>query len=181
MGEYSRQPVKGLQFDLLDLAPEGKTLSGDLDCSEFDLSDLPRRTFTTPIHYELKLTPINGGHDLLVQGSLASQLTAVCDRCDEPFAWNLFIESVCHEYEDAFGTTVDLTDDLREDILVAIPQHFLCDEECRGLCPHCGQNLNQGTCDCEDSEAESDGSPIEEDNTADNNSPWGQLDQLHLS
>ena len=173
MGEYSRQPVKGLQFDLLDLAPEGKTLSGDLDCAEFDLDDLPRRTFTSPIHYQLRLTPINGGHDLLVQGNLSSQLTVVCDRCDEPFAWELFTDEVCHEYENAFGTTIDLTDDLREDILMTIPQQFLCNEECQGLCPTCGKNLNQGPCDCDDT-VEASGEVPNETN------PWSQLDQLPL-
>ncbi|MBO4620621.1 MAG: DUF177 domain-containing protein [Victivallales bacterium] len=179
MGEYSRQPVKGLQFDLLDLAPEGKTLEGDLECAEFDLDNLIRRTFTAPIHYQLKLTPINGGHDLLVQGNLSSQLTVVCDRCDESFDWELYTNDVCHEIEDAFGTTVDLTDDLREDILMALPQQFLCSEECKGLCPNCGKNLNHGSCDCDNTaETQEEASPNEKSSEA---SPWSQLDQLNLS
>ena len=175
MGEYSRQPVKGLQFDLLDLAPEGKTLEGDLECAEFDLDDLPRRTFTAPIHYQLKLTPINGAQDLLVQGTLSSSLTVVCDRCDEEFGWELFTEEVCHEYEHAFGTTVDLTDDLREDILISIPQQFLCREDCQGLCPHCGKNLNSGPCDCPETSEEAFEAIPEDEN------PWSGLDHLKLS
>lgn len=179
MGEYSRKPVKGLQFDLVDLAPEGKTLEGDLDCAEFDLDNLLRRTFTAPIHYWLKLTPINGGHDLLVQGKLNSQLTVVCDRCDEPFDWQLSTDAVCHEYEDAFHSTLDLTDDLREDLLVAIPQHFLCNEECLGLCMQCGKNLNEGPCDCQPLPEETDDQATDEASA--DASPWSQLDHLHLS
>lgn len=178
MGEYSRQPVKGLQFDLLDLAPEGKVLEGDLDCAEFDLDDLPRRTFTAPIHYKLKLTPFNASKDLLVQGSLSSSLNVVCDRCDEEFSWSFSIDEVCHEYENAFGTTVDLTDDLREDILISLPQHFLCQDDCQGLCPHCGKNLNEGPCDCEESSTEDD-EPSGAEAEGDDN-PWHALDDLNL-
>lgn len=166
--------MKGLQFDLLDLAPEGKTLEGDLECAEFDLNELLRRTFTAPIHYQLKLTPINGGHDLLVQGTLSSRLTVICDRCDEPFDWKLTVPEICHEYENAFGTTVDLTDDLREDILISFPQQFLCREDCQGLCPQCGKNLNLGPCDCpETTEDSAEEFPAEE-------SPWSGLDRLRL-
>ena len=180
MCPYSRQPVKGLQFDLLDLAPEGKTISGELPCEEFDLDDLPRRTFTEPIRYHLKLTPINAGHDLLVQGCLDSSLLVVCDRCDEEFPWRLECTDVCHEYENAFGTTVDLTDDLREDLLLAIPQHFLCREDCLGLCPACGQNLNRGACDCPLPDEEENDEPIST-NASDPASPWHRLDGLKLS
>ena len=178
MGEYSRQPVKGLQFDLLDLAPEGKVLEGDLACAEFDLDDLPRRTFVAPIHYKLKLTPINGAQDLLVQGALSASLTVVCDRCDEEFEWKLSTDEVCHEYEHAFGTTVDLTDDLREDILMSIPQQFLCREDCQGLCPHCGKNLNEGPCACEESSQDDEQVASA---AAEADSPWQRLDSLNLS
>ena len=176
MCAYSHQPVKGLQFDLLDLPPEGKQVEGELPCEEFDLHGLLRRTFTEPIHYKLKFSPINGGHDLLVQGTINSALNVICDRCDEEFPWQLECTDVCHEYENAFGTTVDLTDDLREDILVALPQHFLCTEECRGLCPTCGQNLNHGSCDCPPPEDEAEPPEV-----SDQASPWSQLDHLKLS
>ena len=37
---------------------------------------------------------------------------------------------------------------LREQILLAVPLRVLCIEECKGLCPHCGKNLNEGQCSC---------------------------------
>ncbi|MGB9620030.1 MAG: YceD family protein, partial [Armatimonadota bacterium] len=42
----------------------------------------------------------------------------------------------------------DLTELLRQSILVAVPIKPLCSEECRGLCVHCGKNLNDGPCNC---------------------------------
>jgi uncharacterized protein len=46
------------------------------------------------------------------------------------------------------GHTLDLAPTLREQILLALPMDALCGEACKGLCPHCGQNLNEATCDC---------------------------------
>jgi len=43
---------------------------------------------------------------------------------------------------------IDLTEAVRQYTLMAIPIKPLCNEECAGLCPHCGHNLNQGPCGC---------------------------------
>ncbi|MFL5313105.1 MAG: YceD family protein [Myxococcales bacterium] len=47
------------------------------------------------------------------------------------------------------GKTIDLAPALREQILLAVPPSPLCDEECKGLCPTCGKDLNAGDCGCE--------------------------------
>ena len=46
------------------------------------------------------------------------------------------------------GEGLLLEDILREQLLLEVPIKVVCREECQGLCPHCGQNRNQGTCDC---------------------------------
>jgi uncharacterized protein len=43
---------------------------------------------------------------------------------------------------------LDLTELLRQNIAVAVPIKTLCSEECKGLCPRCGKDLNQGPCGC---------------------------------
>lgn len=43
---------------------------------------------------------------------------------------------------------IDLNELLREQFYLALPMKPLCREDCRGLCPQCGTNLNTGTCDC---------------------------------
>jgi uncharacterized protein len=43
---------------------------------------------------------------------------------------------------------IDLNELLREQFYLALPMKPLCREECRGLCPQCGTNLNTGSCDC---------------------------------
>jgi len=41
-----------------------------------------------------------------------------------------------------------LSEVLRQDVLVAVPMHPICREDCAGLCSTCGQNLNEGSCNC---------------------------------
>jgi uncharacterized protein len=47
------------------------------------------------------------------------------------------------------GEGVLLEDVLREQVLLALPLKSVCRESCKGMCPHCGRNLNQGECGCE--------------------------------
>jgi uncharacterized protein len=46
------------------------------------------------------------------------------------------------------GKTIDLDPIVREQVLLALPMHAVCREDCQGLCGMCGQNLNEGSCDC---------------------------------
>ena len=46
------------------------------------------------------------------------------------------------------GSGLLLEDALREQVLLAVPLKVICREDCKGLCPHCGQNLNLGECSC---------------------------------
>ncbi len=48
-------------------------------------------------------------------------------------------------YEEEY---IDLSEDISENHLLEVPVRILCSEDCKGLCPHCGQNLNKGKCDC---------------------------------
>jgi uncharacterized protein len=46
------------------------------------------------------------------------------------------------------GEGLELEDALREQVLLAVPLKAVCRPECKGLCPQCGQNLNEGSCSC---------------------------------
>ena len=53
------------------------------------------------------------------------------------------------------STHVDLGEDVRQFLILGMPQKMLCREDCAGLCPTCGSNLNLGKCDCKNDETES--------------------------
>lgn len=162
-----------LIFDLVDLPFGGKDLSGEISPEDLGLKNEERLVFTDSVKYKLHLAPVNSGNDLLVVGTVDADIQFVCDRCDGNAQRHLANLEVCHEYENAFGTTLNLTDDIREDILFALPQHFLCKDDCKGFCLRCGQNLNLGSCDCEDE----DDIPPEENGGG---SPWDCLDNLKI-
>lgn len=46
------------------------------------------------------------------------------------------------------GYTIDLTEIVRNNILISLPIRFLCDEDCKGICPTCGADLNEESCKC---------------------------------
>jgi len=50
------------------------------------------------------------------------------------------------------GDELDLSDLVREQILLSLPEQAFCREDCHGLCPVCGKDLNEGDCECENDE-----------------------------
>lgn len=54
------------------------------------------------------------------------------------------------DYIETPDFTLELDDILLSDIILSYPQKFLCREDCKGLCQHCGKNLNEGDCGCEE-------------------------------
>jgi len=87
---------------------------------------------------------------------------STCDRCLELFSNTLQIgleEMFFHppskalnptDYKIAEDGTMNLVEPIREQMLMAIPIQALCRPDCKGLCSLCGQNLNEGECDCQD-------------------------------
>jgi uncharacterized protein len=111
---------------------------------ELPVAELELETADELIHlgedlsYDLQVQKLEKG--ILVQGSL--QLTVQCDcaRCLKPFGHTLVLDPwACHlalegeEKAAVVNDCVDLTPYIREDILLAFPQHPLCEPECKGL------------------------------------------------
>jgi uncharacterized protein len=108
-----------------------------------------------------------GGDDVFLRGSLRGVLETTCSRCLEKAREKIDIplavtfsprsdETIDEDEEDdedtdvAFfdGDEIDLSDEIRDQILLAFPIKPLCQDDCAGLCPVCGGNRNQVPCDC---------------------------------
>ena len=70
-------------------------------------------------------------------------------------------------------SVIDISDILRERLLLNLPMAVLCKEDCKGLCPKCGKNLNFGKCDCVFDE--------EEDEPQDSNNPFAILKDFNTN
>lgn len=109
--------------------------------------------------------------DIRIVGSFSAKLEISCARCLEPVvrdvnrsfdllyrpqgvdasgAEELSVTQAEAEIGYYSGDGVMLEDVLREQVLLALPIKTVCDDTCRGLCPHCGLNLNTGTCSCKE-------------------------------
>ncbi len=161
----SGQVVAGL-FDLLpELEQMAPAVGGRQEPSVQPKTE-DERAVEPVLTGSVRLMHTQGG--VLVQGRLHAQAALSCSRCLEPVAVPLEVE-----LEESFTPTIDiltgrpvqneeedralwiddrhllnLSEVLRQDVLLALPMHVLCREECRGLCPGCGQKLNQGSCGC---------------------------------
>lgn len=95
------------------------------------------------------------------QGTLTTRLAFDCRRClasvtvdvDVPVG-ALFTEDETAEDASTYvivrdGTDLDLGPMVREELALAAPGYVTCRESCKGLCAHCGKNLNEGPCSCE--------------------------------
>ena len=102
------------------------------------------------------------GKKLVITGQADVTLNIPCDRClkevEVPFSLD-FEKHVNLEAEDdkesdetnyIDGYNLDVDKLLYNEILIGWPMKVLCSEDCKGICSVCGQNLNEGTCDCED-------------------------------
>lgn len=125
-----------------------------------------------PVHGDLKLTRIN--QQVLVQGKLILDVPLVCGRCLKTYTCTIPID-IEEEYYPTIDINtgaklpppeesgsfiidehhiLDLTEAIRQYKVMALPMKPLCQEECAGICPICGKNLNEGPCDCPSNEVD---------------------------
>src|SRR5688572_24551777 len=127
--------------NLRHLENKNVELEGELTPKELGFENLDEVVKANePLQYELEVE--QNGANLLVQGALETTLDCECVRCLKPFKHELRLEPyalmVPLEGEDKAhvdNDLVDLTPYLREDTLLAFPQHPLCEAECDRLPP----------------------------------------------
>lgn len=106
------------------------------------------------IHYDLFAQVL--GTELVVRGSLEEDFAAVCSRCAKNFTFTSEVRDYTASFEvDEKTQFVDLTEDLRQSIILALPTYPVCRQDCKGLCPVCGKDLNEGPCHCKTAVADS--------------------------
>lgn len=123
-------------------------------------------TFPGPVHAELRIT--RNEDEFLLDAELSSPAELECGRCLTWYpatvetSFRGFVRrgegpSAHRNFEDQIdeggviyhtGRYLDIGEAVREALLLAVPMRPLCREDCRGLCPGCGADLNRETCSC---------------------------------
>ena len=177
---------KSLQISIKTIPETGKDMSLDLGQEWFEhwREEDPGLEFSqAAIRGTVNLS--KHAHDILVRGRLEGEVGLSCGRCLEPFTasvetdFDLLLvpaplgegaeeeELSAQELDVDFytGETVDLEAIIREQIILMVPLKPLCREDCQGLCPTCGTNLNLESCSCQ---------------TGKSDSPFAQLAKLKI-
>lgn len=136
------QQEQTMKVNLSEIPEEGLTVSEEMDPVKLNL-DTPELKFVTPV--KVTATFQRERQTVLVEVGASGQLEEICGRCLKPYAESY--DSRFHlDYPVKEELVLDVTDDIRQEILLSYPVRFLCREDCRGLCSRCGTNLNEGGC-----------------------------------
>ena len=149
---------------LIDLSDIIKDYGGRLIISEsFEMQDThflgENFTFKAPLQFDGFI--LNNTKSLELKATVKGEAEVHCARCGKPMTVSVeFPVSEILVREDAeftededvlvySGNSIELSEAITNSFLMNVSGKYLCSEDCKGLCPHCGVNLNEETCNCD--------------------------------
>ena len=155
-----------MRIELEKLEEDGGRFSRTYESDELSLDDAELRLIEPA---EIRGRVRRKGEEVELRGELEGKVAATCDRCLQPVEIPVrsefrerFVPAVSwatepqHELQEEDlnlavfdGEAIELDDLVREELLLAMPAHVLCREDCKGLCPVCGIDRNLSSCQCE--------------------------------
>lgn len=127
------------------ISSEGLELSQTYDPKEWDMGRYDLEV-TAPIKAVVFVT--KQGDDLFARVRVISCFKLECVRCLKRFEISVE-EKLDLDYNVKGKTNLDITADIRQEMIMRYPMKPLCNELCQGLCPICGKDLNEGKCNCQ--------------------------------
>ena len=157
-------------FHVRDLETRARQFDVELKPGEIDSLD-PKLRQAGPLRAAGTVDLVTGAlGEIRVKGRVWAAMEADCDRCLEAASFpvdstfELYYRPVTEDYGEEAGIDqseaemgfyegngLELNEVLREFVLLALPMQRLCREDCKGLCPVCGQSKNQQECGCRSS------------------------------
>jgi len=157
----------GIWIDIEDIGDSGLDIEYIKDPSFFDFKG---KDFKIVKDVTIKGTINRFDNDIYLNGRVSTTLEYICSRC-----LNIFTEEIGTEFSAEYlpesegitkeeveliasdlnsyyykGEGIDILPPIIDQILLSISLKPLCNENCKGLCPHCGQNLNIAKCSCKE-------------------------------
>lgn len=114
-----------MKIDVREIPEEGICLRGETTQDIFELGDDLIKPAGT-LRYDLHASVVSGA--LLVRGALATEFQATCVRCLEPMRLQIRLENCVFHLPISTQGTIDLTESVREDILLALPVYPHCED-----------------------------------------------------
>jgi len=153
-----------MKIHILQIPADGKHIEGEDPNTILDLHEKELRP-VGPVHYSLDVGLSDGG--LWATGEVGVDIELQCVKCLERFVFPADVEDFACQVELTGNEMVDLTDPVREDILLALPAHPHCDWNGVKVCPGAFHPALSET--------------SAEEQPAESRDVWGALDQLKLN
>lgn len=118
------------------------------DADDLNLDTLADESNFEDIEIEGEI--VDGGRVFNLKGTIKCRKSFICDRC-----LKASVEDQIHEFSEELEPSeiedniVDLTEIIHDTLIASQPIVNICKENCKGLCPVCGKNLNEGDCNCD--------------------------------
>lgn len=121
----------------------GEYLPEDIDYFQREISIIES--------FDVKVDIYTDEDEFVFTGKLKGSYKLACTRCLDIFNYSFEtdLEFIIEKSEVDDLAHVDLSDKLKENLILTIPSKAICSPDCEGICSQCGQNLNESSCDCE--------------------------------
>ena len=135
-----------MKISIKDIHPEGIEVSDHISAATIGLTRDDPGYFIAPLDVQAKVNRVSD--TVLAKTKVRGKYRSACARCLAEIErdWNgnfLFDFSV-----DKQTKAVELDEDIRQEVLLNLPPRVLCKEDCKGICPKCGADLNSEPCKC---------------------------------
>lgn len=138
-----------MKLNLTKLKEDNTYVSLETSVSPENIEFLGRQV-KMPLDFSLELDIIGEEKALFFTGTIEGEFLLKCSRCLKEFKEHVKARlefSIPRKEIDDFGK-VDISEYIKENLILAIPIKALCRKDCEGICSICGQDLNEGDCDC---------------------------------
>lgn len=134
-----------MKIRIAQVTPEGINLEEDVSASDLDLETNTVK-FSPALNIKANVSRIT--NVVSVSLSLSGLILLICGRCLNEFKMKLNKQLKLNYLVEKDQQIIDMDPDIREEIILDYPIQPLCTVNCKGLCPQCGKNLNEGGCSC---------------------------------
>lgn len=133
-----------MKIDISQISSEPLEISQKEDPALLEL-ETAEINFISPLLVSCRVIKI--AESVKISGLFKAEVRLSCSRCTEKFLSKIK-GKFNFNYPIEEKNILDITDDIRQEVILSYPAVALCKKGCKGLCASCGQNLNKGRCRC---------------------------------
>ena len=134
-----------MKVEVAQLEETPKIVEESLEASSWDLDSFDIK-FLGKINLHCEFQKL--GEEIVVKTKVFAHQEVRCSRCLDVFHRDIRREFFLSYSRKTLGKFLVVDEDIREEVLLSWPMKPLCKEDCKGLCPGCGRNLNYENCIC---------------------------------